>query len=196
MIEAGKTTNRPTRDERLESLRHLTAIMSRSNNEIRDRTRPGMISNTDPYERRVKAASKRNNALRKLGMPATVVGDKAGVFFNKETSRSFFPGLRDAFSRRERVIWERRDDQGRFHNADGPAAVTNRGTMLFLQQGQMQAGPDGFVAITPDGRGYRGEAQAQSQFGALVGLHVKKAAREGAQKAVVGRRHKGAEAEL
>lgn len=193
MSEKSDQSNRPTRDPRLESLRNLSRLMYESEGAIM-REAMRRAPSGEAYEKRNKAAANRNATLRKLGMPEEVEGDHTGRFVNANEQVGFWQAVRNNFTpERERVVWEKRDEQGRFHNTEGPAAVTSRGTMLFMQEGAMKAGPDGFAAITPDGRAYRGEEQARSQFGHLVGLEVTQATQKSQEKA---KSRKGAEAEL
>lgn len=174
MSDTNASARGPKRDPRIESLRKNTQHMTEANSIITQaaaaKTSTSVISRTDPYAKREAAVANRNAALREFGMPDEVAGDHLGRFHNAQEKLGFFAGLRESFASRERVVWERRDAEGRLHNSDGPAAVTNWGTLLFMQEGRMTPGPDGFVAITPRGQAYRGVDQARSKYGELVGL--------------------------
>ena len=184
MDGVGENGARPTRDPRLQMLRQadhdVQAASERLKRLGKEAARQGMETGEDGREvaawgQRKAAADRRMSALRDLGMPESIVEKENGNYAHTGGDHS---GVRGGLRLpgRERLIFARRDDQGRLHAEDGPAGVTNRGTMLFMREGRFAPGRDGFCAVTADGCAYRGPEHAAGRFGRVAEVEAPKKA--------------------
>ena len=148
--------HRPTRNPKLEAIGHASRLWAQ------------MTEKPDHYGFDVDGIApdvmgqQLKSAMGKMGMPRSIQVDDKGGFRNEDegVGKHILSGLRTRVTGYESPIYVRKDDQGRPHSDDGPAIVTNRGTMLFMKDGQLTPGPDGFAAVTAQGAGYRNPAHA------------------------------------
>ncbi|MBK1666661.1 hypothetical protein CKO28_01205 [Rhodovibrio sodomensis] len=144
-----------------------------------------------PYAERNLSAARIEEHLHAFGMPQHIKGDHLLNFENPQSQMSGWQRFKKLFSGREHVIFESRDEHGRLHADAGPAAVTNRGTLIFMKEGRLAPGKDGFAAIRVDGSGYRSVDKATELFGELVGVRA-----PADQTRQASRTHRDAHAEL